>query len=180
MKICKKCGVSKEPNSNNFYKQSKRKPDGLHPWCKDCCKSHQKKTLPQRNARERERWAIDDDYRKQRLEIQRGWIERNREHKREVERRNRLKNPEPYKERQKRYSEKHKGKLKKQKRATMRVLYEVKMGRMNRPKICERCGKEYPIIEAAHHDYNKPLDIEWLCKPCHATWDYHEPKLMNK
>ena len=33
------------------------------------------------------------------------------------------------------------------------------------PQPCKSCGKEE--AHAHHHDYNKPLDVEWLCAECH-------------
>lgn len=30
---------------------------------------------------------------------------------------------------------------------------------------CKNCGE--PLAEKHHHDYSKPLDVEWLCQPCH-------------
>ena len=44
------------------------------------------------------------------------------------------------------------------------------------PRHCERCGKRcrgrrsgFAIgkIVAHHEDYAKPLEVTWLCKPCH-------------
>lgn len=36
------------------------------------------------------------------------------------------------------------------------------------PQNCECCGSEQTV---AHHDnYNKPLDVRWLCQPCHKQW----------
>jgi hypothetical protein len=34
-------------------------------------------------------------------------------------------------------------------------------------KPCERCG--FGIgVQAHHEDYNKPLEVVWLCRPCHG------------
>lgn len=32
---------------------------------------------------------------------------------------------------------------------------------------CQQCGAF--DVQAHHHDYSKPLDIVWLCKPCHLA-----------
>ena len=38
-------------------------------------------------------------------------------------------------------------------------------GRMVRPDTCSKCGESGYIV-AHHDDYNKPLDIRWLCLSC--------------
>ena len=39
-------------------------------------------------------------------------------------------------------------------------------GKLTR-KPCERCGARR--VHAHHHDYAKPLDVIWLCPPCHRA-----------
>ncbi len=49
-------------------------------------------------------------------------------------------------------------------RARDTVKRAVKSGRLI-PKPCQSCGE---VKSHAHHsDYSKPLDVEWLCHPCH-------------
>ena len=53
----------------------------------------------------------------------------------------------------------------------------VLAGRLIRSETCERCGGDgrkfrdgRAPIQAHHCDYNKPLDVMWLCQPCHHEW----------
>ena len=41
-------------------------------------------------------------------------------------------------------------------------------GRLRRPEYCQDCGKKHRYIHAHHEDYSRPLDVIWLCPPCHA------------
>lgn len=54
------------------------------------------------------------------------------------------------------------------------VRTAIAQGKLIRPEVCEKCGKApgkaidgRPKIHAHHHDYSKPLDVEWLCARCH-------------
>ena len=60
-------------------------------------------------------------------------------------------------------------------RATEAVRRAVQSGRLIRPSSCERCAK-VGVIEAAHEDYQKRLDVHWLCQSCHRQWDAAQPK----
>ncbi len=35
------------------------------------------------------------------------------------------------------------------------------------PQPCERCGVEH--AQKHHEDYTKPLEVRWLCRPCHLA-----------
>lgn len=47
------------------------------------------------------------------------------------------------------------------------VKLAILHGDLVRPDTCSRCGQPHAIIEAHHHDYSLPLDVEWLCRDCH-------------
>lgn len=42
----------------------------------------------------------------------------------------------------------------------------IKNGDLVRPEMCER-GHDGPVF-AHHEDYDRPLDIMWLCRKCHT------------
>lgn len=42
-------------------------------------------------------------------------------------------------------------------------------GKIVRPSCCETCQREAEL-HGHHCDYNKPLDVMWLCDPCHKAW----------
>lgn len=44
----------------------------------------------------------------------------------------------------------------------------LRRGDLVRPEACERCGR-VQRIEGHHHDYTKPLEVEWLCGYCHKA-----------
>lgn len=53
-------------------------------------------------------------------------------------------------------------------KARMATNWAIKTGKLKRLP-CE-CGN--PKTEAHHKDYSKPMDVLWLCKPCH--WKHHK------
>jgi hypothetical protein len=53
--------------------------------------------------------------------------------------------------------------------AHIAVRNSLRDGRLVRPAICSACEKAC-TPEAHHSDYSKPLDVMWLCTPCHKQW----------
>ncbi len=47
------------------------------------------------------------------------------------------------------------------------VCAALKSGKLIKPDACSKCGKSWCQIQAHHEDYNKPLEVIWLCKSCH-------------
>jgi hypothetical protein len=56
------------------------------------------------------------------------------------------------------------------------LAYHVKTGNIIKPTACQECGKTNCKIEGSHHDYDRPLDVRWLCIPCHRKLDWADPK----
>lgn len=79
------------------------------------------------------------------------------------------KNPEIFKESNKRWTERNPEK----RRAHIMINVAVKSGKIKRPSICESC-KETKKVEAHHHNgYSEEhiLDVVWLCRKCHRRAD---------
>lgn len=59
--------------------------------------------------------------------------------------------------------------------ATVRVHDAVRDGKLTR-QPCEVCGAE--PTEAHHDDYDKPLEVRWLCRKHHR--EYHKQLRLKK
>lgn len=59
------------------------------------------------------------------------------------------------------------------------VYYAVKTKKLIRPIFCSQCNKKCKP-EADHRDYNKPLEVVWLCKQCHQWFTTNRPVILNK
>lgn len=62
-------------------------------------------------------------------------------------------------------------------RAQNKMEKAIERGELVRPDTCENCGKRpgqgkdgRSLIQGHHDDYNRPLDVRWLCQPCHHEW----------
>jgi hypothetical protein len=48
------------------------------------------------------------------------------------------------------------------------VAHALRAGNLAK-RPCAFCGSDGKV-EAHHHDYSKPLDVTWLCCPCHRRF----------
>jgi hypothetical protein len=134
----KKCSTCKQLKDETEFYEDKRTPDGLKYQCKEC---HMESSIRSR----------DEDLK--------------RKHNREYMQRERKRNPEKYRKRERIFSRvrpKNKKYL-----ARKKLNNALKRGAINKPNKCNGCGKETKVT-AHHENYEKPLDVEWLCYECHG------------
>lgn len=51
-------------------------------------------------------------------------------------------------------------------------------GKIFREEVCSVCGSTYNV-EGHHDDYTKPLELRWLCEPCHKEWHRHNTPIYE-
>ena len=62
--------------------------------------------------------------------------------------------------------------------ARAKLRYAVKKGEIKKPVRCEVCEEAKPL-QGHHPDYNKPLEVVWLCTGCHADSHNFIPNLLT-
>jgi hypothetical protein len=63
-------------------------------------------------------------------------------------------------------------------RAHKKIQYRITNGKIKKPEICFRCKQKSMRLDAHHEDYNKPLNVIWLCPQCHR--DIHNKKELKE
>ncbi len=157
MKTCFKC--DKEKPFSEFYKH-KMMGDGYLNKCKECTKKDSRKHR-------------DDNLEKVKE------YDRNRPNAAERSKRfgaahkDRMKNPDYKKNFRKKRKEWDEGYVV-QKGANTIAGHAIRDGRLTK-EPCEVCGELK--VDAHHDDYEKPMDVRWLCRTHHAE---HHKKLREK
>lgn len=143
-RVCKACGETKPVSA--YYKSRKTS-------CADCVK------------------RMANEYRTTNLEVVRAYDRtRGQLDSRKAENRNRYKRTVADPELRARYwqrSANWRAANTLKRKAHILVGNAVKGGHMKRPAACTACGCRC-VPHAHHEDYTKPLEVTWLCKPCHG------------
>lgn len=150
MKKCRKCDKAKPPE--DFHKSPHYK-DGRRPYCKECVRAENrewKAKNPERSAQHR-----------------RKWYEANKDKANAASDQWRRDNPEAFLARLRRSEARHPENVK----ARKALNNAVRDGKIHKPKHCEDCGEltASRYLHGHHHDYEKPLDVEWICNVCHGS-----------
>lgn len=58
--------------------------------------------------------------------------------------------------------------------AQYRLRYAVRHNKISKPKFCQLCRLNNSKILGHHFDYTRPLDIIWVCHPCHSLVHRYE------
>lgn len=166
MKRCGRCGEEKERAE---YPPNRAQRDGLQSYCTPCQRQylaeyrakHRDKALAYAKAyyrANRERWVLANAAYRARMTPEQ--IEAKRAYTRT-------------------WRQAHPDWVKALTRASNKVRYALKTGRLVRADACQWCGSGDRKIAGAHWDYDRPLDVVWLCYPCHTRWDAADPKLAK-
>jgi hypothetical protein len=141
MKVCSKCGEDKE--LTEFYNTA-RGIGGVARTCKVCCRI---KCNEYHKANREDNLVRMNRYRESHKEERKEYDDKNREsirhRNRNWGRSNRLKTS-----------------------SQTKALRALKKGIINRETSCSKCGSNY-LVQMHHEDYDKPLDVVFLCKYCH-------------
>lgn len=150
MKRCFKCKTEKP--LSDFYRHPQMR-DGHLNKCKFCAKID----VQENRAKRVEQYREYDKYRFQhdpRVRARHKRYARTKEGKEAIQRAHvRWRNSNP------------------EKRAAHVILGNaLRSGRVDKPNKCSRCGDvpEKRFLHGHHHDYAKPLDVEWICVWCHV------------
>lgn len=165
MKKCTKCGEIK--NVDDFKLILQRGKRVRQARCAKCVAVYK-----------REHYLRNQDKIKERA---RKWSKDNPERVKERRRKYYEENKEKLKQKQKEYNSRSEVKERNAKRfreyrkdpeyrmkesARSAVNHAIRDGKLTNPNRCSKCGKD-GYSEAHHEDYNKALEVVWLCKQCH-------------
>lgn len=157
IKICFKCGEEKP--LSEFYKHP-RMADGHLNKCKVCCKEDNNKN----REKNKEHYKT---YEKKRANLP---------HR--VEARLAYSQSEAGRHLASTAKQKYIKRNPKKRKVHNIVNNAIRDGTLIKPPYCEHCGTG-SILHGHHCDYNKPLEVIWLCSSCHSKWHLENGEGLN-
>ncbi len=147
------CSVCKQEKSlEDFYRSSVEKL-GREYRCKECSKAKCKRYI----EKDPEAWRKRSrDWREKKIAENPNFYREKYRH---------------FEESNKRYSKKWRENNAEKHRAHSQVHWDKINGKIIKPEKCQLCLSEGKRLEAHHENYDKPKDIQWLCKKCHVIQD---------
>lgn len=101
------------------------------------------------------------------------WVDKNKEKRQQIQKKYREKLKQMGKTYKKLYkydrgleSKKYREKYPQRVKANRLLNEALKYNRVKKNEFCQVCGTVAVI--AHHYDYNKPLEVIWVCRQCHA------------
>lgn len=76
------------------------------------------------------------------------------------------------------YIKEYRARYPKKYKAHCAINNAVRDGRLIKPTHCEVCNSDFHV-EGHHDDYNKILEVRWLCAVCHKTWHVENGEGLN-
>ena len=149
MNVTKYCGSCKTKKLISEFGKRAASPDGLTAKCKPCQREYDKA-----RANNPERVAARAEYAK---------TERGKAARRKAQ----IKYAEAHRDDATIRCREYRQNNPKKSRAHGMVAYAIKTGVIIR-QTCELCGIDSDV--AHHDDYDKPLDVRWLCASHHRQW----------
>jgi hypothetical protein len=167
LRVCSVCGV--EQPSDQF------RPS--HGVCNACQAAKQRaRRLADPEADRAISRRHEEKHKEKRLEKTRLWRQQHPEQARASNRAWHSAHPESARESGRRWKAANQDRFRLISRNHDLVHKAIRRGDLIRASHCEECGLSGIPIEAAHADYSRPLDVRWLCRPCHRRWDSIAPK----
>ncbi len=171
MKACSKCKINKE--DLEFWIRNDRK-SGLSSECRSCAGERRRNKDKSNQNETRKKWYLRNAEKIKKINIEyarknkdkvnsnhRKWYEENFEIVKEQRENQRVR----IREWAKKYTKQDH--IREKLKANRLLNYNVSTGKIIRPLTCSLCGNERKL-EGHHHDYNKPLDVIWVCRKCHV------------
>lgn len=142
-------------------------PDQAYKRCVKCGETKPLEDFYRKKSSSDGRWSECKDCTKAR---KREYERNNRDKVNARKRRSRQRNIDTHRKAYQRRVREQRAQFPERRRANIAVRRAIDKGQLSRPATCEDCGAGGKI-DAHHDDYDKRLEVRWLCKNCHYVAD---------